>query len=44
MISWTKVETILQAHQLNDTEISLIKDAFNEIGDGADSLSVDMVY
>jgi hypothetical protein len=44
MISWTQVQTILKSKGLNDTEISLIKDAFDEIGGGAASVSVDQVY
>ena len=44
MISWTQVETILKEKKLNNSEISLIKDAFDEIGGGAASVSVDQVY
>ena len=34
-ITWTQVEAVLRENDLNDAEIQIIKDAFNEI-DGGD--------
>jgi len=44
MISWSQIETILKDKDVNPSVIVLVHDAFNEIGNGATTVSVEQVY
>ena len=44
MISWSQVEAILKEHNVGSLEIQLVHDAFNEVGNGAQTVSVEQLY